>query len=319
MPGSVVIAVFLSVAILVFVVVVLLDRRQDRVRLLRQRLRGAESSAMAATPALLRDELLSDIPAFNQVLARSASVSRLQKFLAQGGLKMRPGKFLLIVLVCVSVAVAFSLRLGSPWYIVLASVCAGGALPFLYASICRTRRLRQFEAQFPLAVELIARAVRAGHTFATSLDLVATEMAEPVAGEFRMLFEEQKFGLPLRDALLNLSDRVPLIDIKFFVTTLMIQRETGGNLAEILDKLSYLIRERFKILRQVQVYSAQGRLTMMMLMALPPGLLLVMSLGNTGFLSPLWHDPIGHVLLFAAVILQFMGFLMIRRIISIKV
>jgi tight adherence protein B len=99
----------------------------------------------------------------------------------------------------------------------------------------------------------------------------------------------------------------------------MIQRETGGNLAEILDKLSYLIRERFKILRQVQVYSAQGRLTMMMLMALPPGLLLVMSLGNTGFLSPLWHDPIGHVLLFAAVILQFMGFLMIRRIISIKV
>ena len=126
--------------------------------------------------------------------------------------------------------------------------------------IRRTKRFEKFEELFPEAIDTLARAVRAGHAFTTALEMITDEVADPVAGEFRQLYEEQKFGMPVRDALLNLTERVPLVDVKFFVTAVMLQRETGGNLAENLDNLSYVIRERFKIQRQVRVYTAQGRL-----------------------------------------------------------
>jgi len=161
--------------------------------------------------------------------------------------------------------------------------------------------------------------VRAGHAFTTALELIATEISEPVAGEFRQLYEEQKFGLPVREALLNLTDRVPLVDVKFFVTAVMLQRETGGNLAEILDNLSYVIRERFKIQRQVRVHTAQGRLTMVLLMALPPGIVVIMLLLNRGFILPLFTDPLGHALIVAGITLQTVGYFFIRRIIRIQV
>jgi tight adherence protein B len=149
--------------------------------------------------------------------------------------------------------------------------------------------------------------------------MIANEVSEPVAGEFRQLFEEQKFGLPVRDALLNLADRIPLVDVKFFVTAVMLQRETGGNLAEILDNLSYVIRERFKILRQVRVHTAQGRLTMVLLMALPPTVVVVMYVLNRGFIMPLFIDPIGHALIVAGITMQTLGYFFIRRIIRIQV
>ena len=151
----------------------------------------------------------------------------------------------------------------------------------------RTKRFQKFEEKFPEAIDTLARAVRAGHAFTTALEMIANEVAEPVAGEFRQLYEEQKFGLPVRDALFNLADRVPLVDIKFFVTAVMLQRETGGNLAEILDNLSYVIRERFKILRQVRVHTAQGRLTMVLLMALPPTVVIMLILNPGLHPSPL--------------------------------
>src|SRR5205085_9716643 len=135
------------------------------------------------------------------------------------------------------------------------------------------------------------RGVRAGHAFTTALELIASEVAEPVSGEFRKLFEEQKFGLPVRDALVNLTERIPLVDVKFFITAVMLQRETGGNLAEILDNLSYVIRERFKIQRQVRVYTAQGRLTMLLLMGLPPLIVVTMWTMNRGCILPLSADP----------------------------
>src|SRR5207245_3043749 len=135
----------------------------------------------------------------------------------------------------------------------------GFFLPYAYASYRRTKRFEKFEELFPEAIDTLARAVRAGHAFTTALEMIADEVAEPVAGEFRKLFEEQKFGLPVRDALLNLTERVPLVDVKFFVTAVMLQRETGGNLEEILDNLSYVIRERFNILRPLKVCTALGR------------------------------------------------------------
>jgi tight adherence protein B len=140
-----------------------------------------------------------------------------------------------------------------------------------------------------------------------------------VASEFRKLYEEQKFGLPVRDALINLTERMPLVDVKFFVTAVMLQRETGGNLAEILDNLSYVIRERFKIMRQVRVHTAQGRMTMMLLMGLPPIIVVTMHVMNPTFVQPLFDDPIGHMLIVVGITLQTVGYFVIRRIIQIQV
>jgi tight adherence protein B len=206
---------------------------------------------------------------------------------------------------------------------VLVFVCAaaaiGAILPYSYASWRRSRRFQKFEESFPEAIDTLARAVRAGHAFTMALEIVCNELAEPVATEFRKLYEEQKYGMPVRDALLNLALRMPLVDVKFFVTAVMLQRETGGNLAEILDNLSYTIRERFKILRQVRVYTAQGRLTMLLLMGLPPTIVVTMLIMNPGFIRPLFADPLGHLLLAAGITLQTIGYFVIRRIIQIQV
>jgi tight adherence protein B len=192
-------------------------------------------------------------------------------------------------------------------------------LPYGYATYRRTKRFEQFEELFPQAIDTLARAVRAGHAFTTALELIANEVAEPIAGEFRKLFEEQKFGLPVRDALVNLTERIPLVDVKFFVTAVMLQRETGGNLAEILDNLSYVIRERFKIMRQVRVFTAQGRLTMMLLMGLPPLIVVIMQMMNPTFIQPLFAEPLGHILVVIGVSLQTIGYFVIRRVITIQV
>ena len=172
---------------------------------------------------------------------------------------------------------------------------------------------------FPQAIDTLARAVRAGHALTTALELISNEVAEPVASEFRKLFEEQKFGLPVRDALINLTERMPLVDVKFFVTAVMLQRETGGNLAEILDNLSYVIRERFKIQRQVRVFTAQGRMTMVLLMLLPPIIVTTMLILNPTSSGRCLPIPIGHTFVVVGIILQTMGYFVIRRIIQIQV
>jgi tight adherence protein B len=203
--------------------------------------------------------------------------------------------------------------------IAAAGLVIGAFVPYSYASYRRTKRFQKFEELFPEAIDTLARAVRAGHAFTTALELIASELSEPVASEFRKLFEEQKFGLPVRDALMNLTERMPLVDVKFFVTAVMLQRETGGNLAEILDNLSYVIRERFKIMRQVRVYTAQGRLTMMLLMGLPPVIVVTMLITSPAFIRPLFVDPIGHTLVVAGIVLQTLGYFVIRKIIQIQV
>jgi tight adherence protein B len=316
------IVAFLIVFAGVFALASLLDERRSRARLLRERLATVQQAAERQPTeelALLRDELLSEIPALNRLLQRSHRITGLQRLLQQGDFKVRAGNFLLI---CVCSAAVFGMLLMLLTRVVLfgwLGGVAGLAIPFFYASFRRQKRFQKFEELFPEAIDTLARAVRAGHAFTTALELIANEMAEPVSGEFRKLFEEQKFGLPVRDALLNLAERVPIVDVKFFVTAVMLQRETGGNLAEILDNLSYVIRERFKILRQVRVYTAQGRLTMLLLMALPPIIVLIMEVMNPDFIKPLFSDPIGHVLIVVGVILQTIGFFLIRKIIQIQV
>jgi tight adherence protein B len=313
--------VFLVVTMAVFVTMSLLDQRKAQARVLRERLSNVQKPTEQAAPdvALLRDEVLSRIPAFDTFLRRSERVSALQKMLAQGSVDVRAGNFLMLCAVSTLVLAAIAFIAGGTLLFAWAGALLGFFVPYAYASHMRTKRFQKFEEKFPEAIDTLARAVRAGHAFTTALEMIANEVSEPVAGEFRQLYEEQKFGLPVRDALLNLAERVPLVDVKFFVTAVMLQRETGGNLAEILDNLSYVIRERFKILRQVRVHTAQGRLTMMLLMALPPAVVGIMLVLNPGFIRPLFTDPVGHALIVGGITLQTMGYFVIRKIIRIQV
>ena len=317
-----VIVVFVVVSLVVFAIGSLLDRRSSRARLLRDRLASVQKAAERKPSeelALLRDEMLSEIPALDNLLRRSARISNLQTFLSQADLKTRAGNILMLCVLC-GVAVALVILVLTPFpQFAWLGIFIGAIFPYSYASFRRTRRFKKFEELFPQAIDTLARAVRAGHAFTTALELISNEISEPIASEFRKLFEEQKFGLPVRDALLNLTERVPLVDVKFFVTAVMLQRETGGNLAEILDNLSYMIRERFKIMRQVRVYTAQGRLTMLLLMGVPPIIVVSMSIINPAFIQPLFADPIGHTLIVTGITLQTVGYFIIRKIIRIQV
>jgi tight adherence protein B len=321
LPVVIAILVFVVVTLAVFAAMSLFDDRKAQARVLRDRLSTVQPVIEQATPdaALLRDEVLSRIPAFDTFLRRSERVSLLQKMLEQGSLDVRAGNFLMLCAVSALVFAVVAFLAGGNLVFGWVGAVLGFFVPYAYASHMRTRRFQKFEEKFPEAIDTLARAVRAGHAFTTALEMIANEVSEPVAGEFRQLYEEQKFGLPVRDALINLSERVPLVDVKFFVTAVMLQRETGGNLAEILDNLSYVIRERFKILRQVRVHTAQGRLTMVLLMALPPTIVLIMQLLNPGFIRPLFVDPIGHALIVGGITLQTLGYFFIRKIIRIQV
>src|ERR1700674_2374503 len=315
---SIALLVFVVVTLGVFAAVSLYDQRKAQARVLRDRLLTVQKPGEQTAPdmALLRDEVLSRIPAFDTLLRRSERVSLLQKMLAQGNIDARAGNFLMLCAVSALVLAAIAFIAGGNVLFGWAGALLGFFIPYAYASHMRTRRFQKFEEKFPEAIDTLARA---GHAFTTALEMIANEVSEPVAGEFRQLYEEQKFGLPVRDALLNLADRIPLVDVKFFVTAVMLQRETGGNLAEILDNLSYVIRERFKILRQVRVHTAQGRLTMVLLMALPPTIVVLMLMLNPGFIRPLFTDPLGHALIVGGITLQTMGYFVIRRIIRIQV
>ncbi len=322
MPILIAMLAFVLVSGGVFAVVMILDRRRAQARLLRDRLESVQKSVEEQPNedlALLRDQLLSSIPAFDTLLRGSVQVSNLQNLLAQAGMKIRAGN---ILLVCVASSVlcgAAALYASHQAAFGVVGALVGAILPYSYASYRRAKRFQKFEELFPEAIDTVARAVRAGHAFTTALEMISNEVAEPISSEFRTLFEEQKFGLPVRDALINLTQRVPLVDVKFFVTAVMLQRETGGNLAEILDNLSYVIRERFKIMRQVRVYTAQGRLTMILLMCLPPLIVAIMLSVNPGFIRPLFDDPIGHSLIVVGITLQTLGYFIIRKIIQIQV
>jgi tight adherence protein B len=322
MPVLIAIVVFVVVALVAFAAGSLIDQRNARARLIRDRLASAQKAPEREPDeelALLRDEQLSKIPALDTLLRRSARVSAMQDALLQAGLKFRAGNFLLLCLLCGAgaglAAVVWSRNPAIGW----AALIIGAFLPYSFVSYRRQKRFEKFEELFPEAIDTLARAVRAGHAFTTALEMISNEVAEPLSSEFRKLYEEQKFGMPVRDALMNLTERVPLVDVKFFVTAVMLQRETGGNLAEILDNLSYVIRERFKIQRQVKVHTAQGRLTMAMLMAMPPVVVAILLVFSPDFVRPLFKDPIGHALLVASISLQTIGYFVIRRIIKIQV
>jgi tight adherence protein B len=322
MVALITIATFVVVLCIVLLVGNAMAQRNASANLYRERLQAInQAAARGSSPELdlLRNEVLSEIPALQRFLAGSVYGQSLQQRLSQAQMKIRPGFFILLTIGLGAISSIIAYSVTRHLLLTLIFTVFGAALPTLLLNYRRRKRFKKFEDKFPEAIDLLGRSIRAGHAFSTALELIATETEEPIAGEFRKLFEEQKFGLPLRDALINLGERIPLIDVKFFGTAVLLQKETGGNLAELLDKLSYVMRERFKILRQLRVFTAQGRMTLLILMALPPILLFVLSLLNPEFVGPLFHDPIGHNLIAVGLVLQASGYFMIRRIIDIKV
>lgn len=268
---------------------------------------------------VVRDELLSDVPAIHRMLLKWKWSDRLRDYIHQGGMKIKPGRLILISAVLAIGAYLIAKELTANSLLGLLALPVGAVIPIAVVTFKRKARLKAFEKLFPEAIDLLGRAVRAGHSFSTGLEMITTELAEPVAGEFRTTFEEQNFGLPLRDALLNFSERVPLIDVRFFVTAVLIQKETGGNLAEILDNLSHVVRERFRILGEVRVKTAQGRMTAGILIALPPAMAVLLRTINPTYMHPLFHDPLGPIVLAMAAILQIAGSIMLWKIVNIEV
>ena len=296
------------------------DPNQEVVRRRMEAVRKAERRGEVSLGLkLARDEMLSNVPVFHRLLMQWSWSRRLQNLLSQAGMKTKPGR---IILVSGLLALTTSLvtRFFFPRLLVgLIAALAAGLTPIGLVVWKRRTRLRKFEENFPQALDLLGRAVRAGHAFTTGLEMIAKESSEPLAGEFRVTFEEQNFGLPLRDALLNMADRVPLIDVRFFVTSLLIQKETGGNLAEILDGLAKVIRDRFRIYRDVKVRTAQGRLTAGILIALPPFMMAVLGFLNPHYIGILFTDRVGPELLAVAATLQFIGSAIIWKIIHFEV
>jgi tight adherence protein B len=297
------------------------DKNQERVRQRMEAVHKAERRGnIDLGVKLVRDELLSSIPVVHQVMMRWSWSMRFKEFVVQAGIETRPAKIVLI-----SAVLGFGSFLITELYLrhnFLISMGVGIVLaivPFAYVAWKRKRRLGQFEEHFPEALDLLGRAVRAGHAFTTGLEMITKECDEPIAGEFRTVFEEQNFGLPLRDAMLNLTERVPLIDARFFVTALLIQKETGGNLAEILDGLARVIRDRFRIHREVKTRTAQGRITAGILLAIPPFMMFMLGAVNPQYMKPLYEDPIGPMIVGIAAVLQFVGAVLLWKIINIEV
>jgi len=270
-------------------------------------------------PDFLKSELLSDVPLLNRILKHSRLAVRIDRWLRQGDVPFTVGTFVLlsIVLFGCGILIGFFLK----WHVVL-SVAAGSllfSLPFLVVNHRKRRRLTQFTALFPDTLEMFSRSLRAGHSFTGALQLVAQEMPAPIGPEFQKVFDEQNLGIPLRQALIGFSERVDTMDARFFITAVLIQRDTGGNLAEIMDKISYVIRERFRVQGQLRIFTAQARLSGVILSLLPPLLALVIFFMNPNYLKPLWNDRLGNFLVVTAVVLQIAGMFVIRKIVRIKI
>jgi len=275
---------------------------------------GAKSDSIASE--ILTASRQSTQNAFEEVVANYLNLNLL---FDQADVNMTVGKFLTIVGGAAAVGFALPTAGGLPVKfapIVVAIFCF---MPFMWLFMKRKRRLGKFAAQLPEALELVARALRAGHSLAAGFNLVGQEMSNPIAKEFNRTFEEQNLGTPLEIALNNLTGRIPNLDLKFFATAVILQRQTGGDLAEILDKIGTLIRERFKIWGQVQALTGEGRLSGIVLLALPPALFVTVYRMNPDYLMLLFTDDLGKKMLVGGLVMQLLGAVVIRKIVNIRI
>ena len=266
-----------------------------------------------------KSDLLSAIPLINKTLKRINVAPRLHLLLDQANLKWTAGTLILACLLCfAAVGYLADLRTGSAGFALVAGLVTGLA-PLGFVLVKRSLRFGKFEAGLPNALELMVSALRVGNSFSAALDLVTRECPDPIGIEFRICYDEQNFGLELRSALENLIARVPLQDLRIVVTAILIQKESGGNLAEVLEKTAYVIRQRFRLKRQIKVHTAQGRLTGLILTILPIALGVGLYLMNPVTMSLLWTRPIGIKLLYIAAGMLLTGSLLIQKIVRMEV
>lgn len=314
------IAAFIGVAALVVGLSTLLrggseNRVEDRLDMLTGA-KGAGKREALITDSVLAHPLDAVPGVFDAIISRFA---QLRLLFDQADTKLTPALFFAVSGALAAAGAVVSAYSGIK--LALAPIMAGvsSSLPLLWLIWRRRRRMKAFSVQLPDALELISRALRAGHSLQAGFSLVQEEMPAPIGIEFGRVFEEQNLGIPMEDALNSLTERMPNLDLRFFATAVILQRQTGGDLAEILDKIGYLVRERFKIWGQVQALTGEGRLSGAVLLGLPPALFLAVYKLNPSYIMMLFTDPMGKQMLGGAIVLQVLGALTIRKIINIKV
>lgn len=269
--------------------------------------------------SLFREASLSRNPTLDRFLASVNFIRKLEVMLSQADVQITVSKLLSFCLVAGGLATLTAYTVLNSAIGVIGIGLAAAATPILYVARKRSKRLKKFLEQLPDTLDLMSRSLAVGHAFTESLSQVATEMPDPISTEFRIAFEEQKLGLSTKLALERLCERIPLLDLRLCVTAMLIQRETGGNLAEILEKVSQTIRERFKIMEDFKSMTTAARGSAWILCALPIGLVFVMTTINPDYMSVLVSDRRGHSVILVAVIMQLIGMLLIRRILKIKI
>ena len=293
-------------------------------RQLDRRLREVSDDVASGDPdsedSVLKRAAGGPLPGVDRLIARTGAGLSLTRLIEQSGVRTTPSAIVLTSVIAAVVAgAAVWLFAGQQPLAAAAAALFAAFIPYGFLLHRRGVRMKRFEEQFPEALDLLSRAIRAGHALQTALGMVADELKEPVGPEFKKTFDQQNFGLPLREALNELAERMPLLDVRFFVTAVLIQRDTGGNLAENLDNLAHVVRERFKIRRQIRVHTAHGRFTGYVLLALPAALAMALQVINPEHMGLLFREHMGQMMLLGAIVMQTIGFLWIRQVIKIEV
>lgn len=319
---------YLFIVLGVLAVVLLLEglylawnaRRGAQARSIARRLETLSAGAHGEQARLLlKHRALSTMGWLDQLLLSIPRVSTVDRLLVQSGTSLTVASLIGIMLALYAATLVGLLFMGIASLLAVVGAVPAGILPLLAIVNQRQKRIEKIENQLPDALDLIGRALRAGHAFQSAMDMVSTEMPEPVAGEFRITFDEINFGVPLDAALLNLATRVPSTDLRYFVIAVLIHRETGGNLAELLDNLSHLMRERMKLKGTIRVLSAEGKLSAWILGILPFALAGILNAANPGFMSILFEDPAGRQVLAVALVLMLFGAIWLWRLTKIRV
>lgn len=268
---------------------------------------------------IVRRQVLSEVPWLNELLAGIRHLKPLERLLAQANLAMPLGVILLLSGLLGMLGFLVGVVGHANLLLTLGSAMVGGSLPIFYLSLKKKQRVREFQRQLPDALELVARALRAGHAFLVGMKMVGDEFPDPIGTEFNRAVEEIGLGMDVPEALRKLSNRVESLDMKFFVTSLIVQRETGGNLAEIIESISQLIRKRFELQGRIQALSAEGRLSANVLFGLPVVIALAIYLLNPGYLTLLWTDPMGRSMVTGGLFMMCVGIIVTKKMIAIKV
>lgn len=293
--------------------------RGPEAKRIERRLETMSAGARSVNAPLLKKRLLSDVPAVERLLLAVPRLRLLDRLLVQSGSSMNLARLLGLALACALAVVVAALVLGLPMWGMIALAIVAAFLPVAYILRLRQQRMHAIENQLPDALEMMARAMQAGHAFSGALQMVGAEGPQPIASEFRNTFDEINFGLSVQDALLNLSARVHSSDLRYFVVAVLVQRETGGNLAALLLTIASLIRDRMKLKGTVRVLSAEGRLSAWIIGSLPFVLVAVISFLNPRFVGMLWTDPIGIRMSVVALVLMALGIVWMSRIIAVRV